>query len=310
MASEQVTVTPGPPAAEVVEIWTDGGCKPNPGPGGWAAILRFRGVERELSGAEPATTNNRMELTAAAMALEALKRPCRVVLHTDSQYVQNGVTRWHEGWVRRNWRNAAGDPVANMELWRRLLDAAKSHRIEWRWVRGHSGNPMNAWTGWRRQRGIRGSVVGPLPPTPSRKARGRTDARLADYLRQQTGQALTYLAKRLIPVEQSEAIELGNKGAVRQHERRTAHQSVRRWHLCWHPHEQREVLVAQIGVHAERTQFGLGHNKSGLLRQLAHGRRGMRLIGFGQSLGNVPARRTRGVAEQDAFPIRDDHATR
>ena len=90
MASEQITITPGPPASEVVEVWTDGGCKPNPGPGGWAAILRFRGVERELSGADPATTNNRMELTAAAMALEALKRPCRVVLHTDSQYVKNG----------------------------------------------------------------------------------------------------------------------------------------------------------------------------------------------------------------------------
>jgi ribonuclease HI len=143
MASEQVTVTPGPSAGEVVEIWTDGGCKPNPGPGGWAAILRFRGVERELSGAEPATTNNRMELTAAAMALEALKRPCGVVLHTDSEYLKNGVTRWHEGWVRRNWRNASGDPVANMDLWRRLLEAAKAHRIEWRWVRGHSGNPMN-----------------------------------------------------------------------------------------------------------------------------------------------------------------------
>jgi ribonuclease HI len=143
MVSEQVTVTPGPPASEVVEIWTDGGAKPNPGAGGWAAILRFRGVERELSGAEEATTNNRMELTAAAMALETLKRPCQVVLHTDSQYVKNGVTRWHAGWVRRNWRNSAGDPVANMDLWRRLLEAAKAHRIEWRWVRGHSGDPMN-----------------------------------------------------------------------------------------------------------------------------------------------------------------------
>jgi ribonuclease HI len=143
MASEEVTVTPGPSAAEVVEIWTDGGCKPNPGPGGWAAILCFRGVERELSGAEPATTNNRMELTAAMMALEALKRPCRVVLHTDSEYLKNGVTRWHAGWVRRNWRNAAGDPVANMDLWRRVLAAAAAHQIEWRWVRGHSGNPMN-----------------------------------------------------------------------------------------------------------------------------------------------------------------------
>ncbi len=141
--AEDVTVTPGPPAAESVEIWTDGGCKPNPGPGGWAAILCFRGVERELSGAEAATTNNRMELTAATMALAALKRPCRVVLHTDSEYVRNGVTRWHAGWVRRNWRNAAGDPVKNMDLWRRLLDAAAAHEIEWRWVRGHSGDPMN-----------------------------------------------------------------------------------------------------------------------------------------------------------------------
>jgi ribonuclease HI len=141
--AEDVTVTPGPPATDSVEIWTDGGCKPNPGPGGWAAILCFRGVERELSGAEAATTNNRMELTAATMALAALKRPCRVVLHTDSEYVRNGVTRWHAGWVRRNWRNAAGDPVKNMDLWRRLLDAASAHQIEWRWVRGHSGDPMN-----------------------------------------------------------------------------------------------------------------------------------------------------------------------
>jgi ribonuclease HI len=126
-----------------VEVWTDGGCKPNPGPGGWAAILRFGTNERELSGAEPVTTNNRMELTAAAAALEALTRPCRVVLHTDSEYVRNGVTRWHAGWVRRNWRNAAGDPVANMDLWRRLLAAAAQHEVEWRWVRGHAGDLMN-----------------------------------------------------------------------------------------------------------------------------------------------------------------------
>ncbi len=143
MASEDVTVTPGPYSAESVEIWTDGGCKPNPGPGGWAAVMRFKGVERELSGANTATTNNRMELTAATMALEALKRPCRVVLHTDSEYLKNGVTRWHQGWVRRNWRNSAGDPVANMDLWQRLLAAARAHEIEWRWVRGHSGNAMN-----------------------------------------------------------------------------------------------------------------------------------------------------------------------
>jgi ribonuclease HI len=128
---------------EVVRIWTDGGCKPNPGPGGWSAILQFKGVEREMSGAETATTNNRMELTAAAEALETLKRPCRVELHTDSEYLRNGITRWHTGWVRKGWKNAAGDPVANMDLWRRILDAAKRHEIEWKWVRGHSGEPMN-----------------------------------------------------------------------------------------------------------------------------------------------------------------------
>ncbi len=127
----------------IVEIWTDGGCKPNPGPGGWAAVLVSGGRERELSGAEPATTNNRMELTAAAAALEALTRSCRVVVHTDSEYVRNGVTRWSSGWVRRGWRNAAGDPVKNMDLWRRLLDVAAKHQVEWRWVRGHSGNTMN-----------------------------------------------------------------------------------------------------------------------------------------------------------------------
>ena len=134
---------PAKAALPRVEIWTDGGCKPNPGPGGWAAILRFGQAEKELSGADSATTNNRMELTAAAEALEALTKPCDVVLHTDSQYVQNGITRWHTGWVRKNWRNAAGDPVANMDLWRRLLDAAKPHQVDWKWVRGHAGDPMN-----------------------------------------------------------------------------------------------------------------------------------------------------------------------
>jgi ribonuclease HI len=126
-----------------VEIWTDGGCKPNPGPGGWAAVLRFGDREREMHGGELVTTNNRMELTAAAAALEALTRRCRVVLHTDSEYVRNGVTRWSAGWVRRNWRNASGDPVANMDLWRRLLDAAARHSVDWRWVRGHAGDVMN-----------------------------------------------------------------------------------------------------------------------------------------------------------------------
>ena len=139
MASEQVPS----PAEAAVEIWTDGGCKPNPGPGGWGAILRFGAHEKEMTGAEPATTNNRMELTAAAAALEALNKPCRVVIHTDSEYVRNGVTRWVHGWVRNNWRNAAKEPVANYELWQRLLAAAKPHQIEWKWVRGHAGDVMN-----------------------------------------------------------------------------------------------------------------------------------------------------------------------
>ncbi|MFT8718240.1 ribonuclease HI [Acetobacter sp.] len=128
---------------QVIEIWTDGGCRPNPGPGGWGVLLRYKGHERELSGGELETTNNRMELTAAAEALEALTRPCKIILHTDSEYVRNGITRWHTGWVRRNWRNASGDPVKNMDLWRRLLDAAKQHDVDWRWVRGHSGVPEN-----------------------------------------------------------------------------------------------------------------------------------------------------------------------
>ncbi len=126
-----------------VEIWTDGGCKPNPGPGGWAAILRYGDHVRELSGYDATTTNNRMELTAAAEALEALKRPARVILHTDSEYVRHGITKWVHGWVRNNWRNAAKDPVANYALWQRLLAAAKPHAIEWRWVKGHSGDVMN-----------------------------------------------------------------------------------------------------------------------------------------------------------------------
>ncbi len=126
-----------------IEIWTDGGCRPNPGPGGWGAILRFKGTEKELSGGDSATTNNRMELTAAAAALEALKKPSKVVVYTDSEYVKNGITRWMTGWVRKNWRSSTGDPVKNMDLWRRLLDAAKPHEIEWKWVRGHSGDEMN-----------------------------------------------------------------------------------------------------------------------------------------------------------------------
>ncbi len=128
---------------DTVEIWTDGGCKPNPGAGGWGAILCFKGTQKELSGAEMETTNNRMELTAAAAALETLKRPCKVKLHTDSEYLKNGITRWMTGWVRKNWRSASGDPVKNMDLWQRILDAAKAHEIEWKWVRSHVGIALN-----------------------------------------------------------------------------------------------------------------------------------------------------------------------
>ena len=143
MAFEDVTVSLPADPDQVVDIWTDGGCRPNPGPGGWSAILVFRGVEKELSGYEPDTTNNRMELTAAAAALETLKRPCQVRLYTDSEYLKNGITRWHQGWVRKNWRNANGDPVKNMDLWRRILDAAATHQVEWHWVRSHVGIPLN-----------------------------------------------------------------------------------------------------------------------------------------------------------------------
>ncbi len=128
---------------DTVEIWTDGGCKPNPGAGGWGAILCFKGTQKELSGAEMETTNNHMELTAAAAALETLKRPCKVKLHTDSEYLKNGITRWMTGWVRKNWRSASGDPVKNMDLWQRILDAAKAHEIEWKWVRSHVGIALN-----------------------------------------------------------------------------------------------------------------------------------------------------------------------
>lgn len=126
-----------------VEIWTDGACSGNPGPGGWGAILTYPGAEKELSGADPATTNNRMELMAAIAALEALSRPCTVILHTDSQYVRNGISEWIHGWKKRGWLTADKKPVANADLWQRLDAARARHTVDWRWVRGHSGDPMN-----------------------------------------------------------------------------------------------------------------------------------------------------------------------
>ena len=126
-----------------IEIHTDGACLGNPGPGGWAALLRYKGHERELAGGEGHTTNNRMELMAAIMGLETLTEPCRIMLQTDSQYVRQGITEWMSGWVRRNWKTAGGDPVKNRDLWERLHAATGRHTIEWKWVKGHNGDPDN-----------------------------------------------------------------------------------------------------------------------------------------------------------------------
>lgn len=126
-----------------VEIYTDGACKGNPGPGGWGAILRFGDKERELSGGESPTTNNRMELIAAIEALKALKRPCHVQLTTDSNYVRDGITKWIHAWRRNGWRTSDKKPVKNAELWQALIEAAEPHRIDWHWVRGHAGHPEN-----------------------------------------------------------------------------------------------------------------------------------------------------------------------
>jgi ribonuclease HI len=126
-----------------VEIATDGACKGNPGPGGWGAIIRSGTRERELSGGEPHTTNNRMEMLAIIEALSALKRPCRVTLSTDSRYVLDGLTKWIHGWQKNGWRTADKKPVKNADLWQALLAAAKPHRIDWQWVKGHNGHPDN-----------------------------------------------------------------------------------------------------------------------------------------------------------------------
>lgn len=127
----------------VVDIFTDGACRGNPGPGGWAALLRYNGIEKELSGGEAETTNNRMELLAAIMALEALTKPAVVRLHTDSEYVKNGMTQWLAGWIKRGWKTADKKPVKNQDLWQRLAAAAARHRITWHWIRGHDGHPDN-----------------------------------------------------------------------------------------------------------------------------------------------------------------------
>lgn len=127
-----------------VEIFTDGACRGNPGPGGWGALLRYNGSEKELYGAEANTTNNRMELLAAIRALEELKRPCKVTVTTDSNYVKKGITEWLQGWKQRGWKTAGKTPVQNIELWQRLEQAVNRHeRVDWKWVRGHSGHAEN-----------------------------------------------------------------------------------------------------------------------------------------------------------------------
>jgi ribonuclease HI len=139
---------------EAVEIFTDGACKGNPGVGGWGALLQLNGKERELCGGEMLTTNNRMELTAAIRALEALKRPCRVILHTDSKYVQQGISEWVHNWKRRGWKTADKKPVKNEDLWRRLDELAVSHHVKWVWVKGHAGHHGNERADQLANRGI------------------------------------------------------------------------------------------------------------------------------------------------------------
>jgi ribonuclease HI len=153
------------PGAEAVEIFTDGACSGNPGPGGWAAILRWRGKEKELSGADPMTTNNRMELTAAIMGLEALKRPSTVCLSTDSLYLKDGITRWIHAWKRNGWRTADKKPVKNSDLWLRLENALERHRVSFEWVRGHAGHPENTRADALARLAIKDMLAESAPPT-------------------------------------------------------------------------------------------------------------------------------------------------
>ena len=141
-------------AAETVEIFTDGACSGNPGPGGWGAILRVGATEKELFGGVPDTTNNRMELTAVIEALRALKRPVAARVHTDSQYVQKGISEWIHGWKRRGWKTAAKEPVKNVDLWQALDAEAARHAVEWHWVRGHAGHVENERADALARRGV------------------------------------------------------------------------------------------------------------------------------------------------------------
>jgi ribonuclease HI len=143
-----------PTLSKTVEIWTDGACKGNPGPGGWGALLRYGDHEKELFGGLPETTNNRMELQAVIEALASLKERCRVVVHTDSTYVKNGIQEWMPNWIRRGWRTSDNKAVKNVDLWQRLAAEARRHDIEWRWVRGHAGDPGNERADELANRGV------------------------------------------------------------------------------------------------------------------------------------------------------------
>lgn len=140
----------------LVTIYTDGACDPNPGPGGWAVLLRYKGHEKVLSGSDPRTTNNRMELTAAVQALNALKEPCTVDLYTDSNYLKQGITEWLPGWKRRNWRRKDG-PLLNVDLWQALDQAMQAHQIRWHWVKGHAGDQDNQRVDWLARKAIKKS---------------------------------------------------------------------------------------------------------------------------------------------------------
>lgn len=139
---------------EIVEIFTDGACKGNPGVGGWGALLRTKGKEREMFGGEAHTTNNRMELMGAIAALEVLSRPCHIKLHTDSKYVQQGISEWVHGWKQRGWKTSSKQPVKNEDLWRRLDEAVARHKIEWIWVKGHAGHAENERADELANRGV------------------------------------------------------------------------------------------------------------------------------------------------------------
>ncbi len=164
----KTTHKPEPDAAPAVVIYADGACKGNPGPGGWGVLLRYGDREKALHGGEAETTNNRMELTAVIEALKALKRPCRVELYTDSQYVQKGITEWLPNWKRRGWRTSGGGAVKNQDLWQALDREAARHEITWHWVRGHAGDPGNERADALANQGVQ--AAGRAPRDATRKA--------------------------------------------------------------------------------------------------------------------------------------------